>query len=203
MAKKLTKAAARKVLATVDEGLTIGMGNPIPGEMCVEAAVCYALGLPHSDQPLDCVAYSLNRLKIILNDAYEWVSNESRAKGMRKLAVLQLGTTGTLNEVEFAQKLVPLAQDMAKHAASYAAARAAASYAAATDTAAHATYAAIYAARAARAARAAAYAARAASAARYAAAASASERELIYFADKVADILIDMKVPAVKWLDIL
>jgi hypothetical protein len=205
---KLTKAVARKVLATVDAGLTPNMGNPVPGQMCVEAAVCYALGLPHSDKP-DCVAISLNRLKIIINDAYGWVSNESRAKGLRKLAILQLGTAGILDEVEFAQRLVPLAYDMANRAvadAAYAYADGAA--AAARAAARAAAYAAadavavVAAAAADAAARAAAAAARAAArAAAYAA--YAGEAELVYFCDKVADILIDMKVPAVKWLNIL
>ena len=42
----LNKAVARKVLKTVDAGLCSGKGAPEPGKMCVEAAVCFALGLP-------------------------------------------------------------------------------------------------------------------------------------------------------------
>lgn len=49
---KLSKDVARKVLATVDAGLVSGLGKPIPGKMCVEAAVNYALGRPHGDDPL-------------------------------------------------------------------------------------------------------------------------------------------------------
>jgi hypothetical protein len=47
--------------------------------MCVEAAVCYALGLPHSDNP-PCVGYAVRQYKIRLNDS-NWSSNEARAKG--------------------------------------------------------------------------------------------------------------------------
>lgn len=49
---------AKKVLEVVDAGLSSGVGNPIPGQMCVEAAVCYALGLPHGDDPA-CVSRAL------------------------------------------------------------------------------------------------------------------------------------------------
>lgn len=38
----MTPEIAKKLLETVDAGLISGVGNPIPGEMCVEAAVCYA-----------------------------------------------------------------------------------------------------------------------------------------------------------------
>ena len=47
----LTKDRARKVLKTVDAGLCSGKGVPEPGKMCIEAAVCYAFGLPHGDEP--------------------------------------------------------------------------------------------------------------------------------------------------------
>lgn len=59
---------AKKVLATVDAGLVQGVGQPAPGQMCVEAAVCFALGLPHGDNP-PCVAPAVRALKIRLNDA--------------------------------------------------------------------------------------------------------------------------------------
>lgn len=49
---------AKKVLATVDAGLVLGMGESVPGQMCVEAAVCFAYGLPHSDNP-PCVGHAV------------------------------------------------------------------------------------------------------------------------------------------------
>ena len=88
--KKITLTQARKVLSIVDAGLSGGLGSPKPGEMCVEAAVCYALGLPHGDDP-KCVHPTVRRFKISLNDR-SWSSNAARARGMRELAIAQLGT---------------------------------------------------------------------------------------------------------------
>src|SRR5271157_2318609 len=104
---KITEVIARKVLETVDAGLVNGVGVPVPGQMCVEAAVCYALGLPHGDDPA-CVAPALRMLKIRLNDA-NWSSPASRAAGMRRLAVAQLGSAGALDEKEFADRVVDYA----------------------------------------------------------------------------------------------
>ena len=103
---KITRRVAKKVLATVDAGLVSGLGTLQPGKMCVEAAVCYALGLPHGDNPA-CVAPSLRKLTIRLNDS-NWSSDTARAKGMRKLAVLQLGTAGVLDEKEFLRRVVDM-----------------------------------------------------------------------------------------------
>ena len=96
---KLSRAIARKVLSIVDAGLVDGKGNPIPGQMCVEAAVCYALGLPHGDNP-PCVGQAVRAFKIRLNDS-EWSSAQARAAGMRKLAVAQLGSD-TVDQAKFA-----------------------------------------------------------------------------------------------------
>jgi hypothetical protein len=71
--------------------------------MCIEAAVCYALDLPHSDDP-PCVSPAVRAVKIALNDS-EWSSKAARAKGMRRLAVAQLGTKDVINDAEFAKKL--------------------------------------------------------------------------------------------------
>ena len=74
----ITREVAQKVLDTVNAGLVAGIGKPIPGQMCVEAAVCFALGLPHGDNP-DCVAPSFRALKIGLNDL-SWSSNQARTR---------------------------------------------------------------------------------------------------------------------------
>ncbi len=58
-----TKRDARRVLEVVDAGLVSGLGVASPGKMCVEAAICFALELPHGDQP-DCVANCIRRYKI-------------------------------------------------------------------------------------------------------------------------------------------
>jgi hypothetical protein len=189
---------ASKILALVDKGLCSGVGVPEPGKMCVEAAVCYAMNLPHGDEP-PCVAPAIRALKIKLNDAI-WSTNDARAKGMRRLAIAQLGTAGKLDETEFKNrvvimtinKIIPLALHAAaavhpkqkhkdaleKHAqkcetVSDAAARVA--YAATDD----ATYAARAAARAA-----------------------TGDALLAFFAEEVVKILIDMEAEGSQWLDL-
>lgn len=103
---ELNREAARKVLSIVDAGLSHGMGTPEPGKMCVEAAVCFALGLPHSDDP-GCVAPSLRSLKIALNDK-NWSSPAARAKGLRRLAIAQLGSKDVLDEKVFLERVVEM-----------------------------------------------------------------------------------------------
>src|SRR6267142_5094661 len=90
----------------LDQGLVKGLGEPKPGKMCVEAAICYALGLPHGDDP-GCVAASLRKLKIGINDS-AWSSNKARAEGMRRLAIAQLGSKDALNESEFMTRVARL-----------------------------------------------------------------------------------------------
>ena len=103
---EITKDIAAKVLATVDAGLVSGIGKPVPGQMCVEAAVCFAMGLPHGDEP-SCVSPALRRLKINLNDR-QWSSNDARAMGLRRLALAQLGSAGALDDREFAKRVAEL-----------------------------------------------------------------------------------------------
>jgi hypothetical protein len=85
-----TKQHAEKILSLLSHGLVAGLGTPEPGKMCVEAAVCCALGLPHSDEP-PCVGNEVRRFKIGFNDQ-EWSSPMARANGMRELAIAQLGS---------------------------------------------------------------------------------------------------------------
>ena len=210
---KLTPTLVSRVIATVDAGLSRGLGNPVPGQMCVEAAVCYALGMKHSDEPT-CVNSVIRSFKIRLNDS-SWSSNDARAKGMRRLAVLQLGTKEGFDEVHFSklltlrtiQILLPRVLSLAGlHAHAKACenvttledARAAAE-------AAHAAAAAARVSEAARAAAAAAYAAdAAAAAAAYTAADAAARDEILTLSAKIAeDILIEMDVPAVAFLSML
>lgn len=104
MPMETTREIAEKVLATVDAGLCAGQGIPEPGKMCVEAAVCFAFGLPHGDNP-PCVDLSVRDCKISLNDA-GWSSNQTRAAGLRELSVLQLGSVGHVDKREFAYALL-------------------------------------------------------------------------------------------------
>jgi len=102
----IDRSVAAKVLATVDAGLVRGLGKPIPGQMCVEAAVCFALGLPHGDDP-GCVAPALRSVKISLNEK-NWSNNKARAKGLRGLAIAQLGSAGVLDEKQFLQHVIEM-----------------------------------------------------------------------------------------------
>ena len=85
MTLTLTKPIARKILETVDAGLSHGKGNPVPGEMCIEAAVCYAFGLEHGDDP-PCVGRAVRQLKISINDLFQG-TNAERAVLLRKLSI--------------------------------------------------------------------------------------------------------------------
>jgi hypothetical protein len=220
---KITEAVARKVLTVVDAGLVSGVGAPIPGQMCVEAAVCYALGLPHGDDPV-CVEGALRNFKIRLNDA-RWSSPQARAKGLRRLAVAQLGSNGNLDKREFALRVsrlaimtvVPVAlrcaakahlEEKHKTALELAADRCVkegtgdAAYAAARAADAAFTYDAAYAAYAAARAADAAFTYDAAYAAEIAftAARAASDKVLADFAEGVVQILVSMGAPGCRWL---
>ena len=66
----------KKFDAIVARGFCAGKGSP-DGQMCVEAAITQAMGLPFSDEP-SCVEPVIRTYKIILNDA-KWSSPEARA----------------------------------------------------------------------------------------------------------------------------
>jgi hypothetical protein len=100
---EITEEVARKVIEVVDAGLVKGKGQPIAGKMCVEAAVCFAMGLPHGDDP-PCVSRAVRSLKIELNDS-NWSSDEARGKGLRRLAVAQLGSSGAIDDTEFVKRV--------------------------------------------------------------------------------------------------
>jgi len=104
--KVIDITVAKRVLEIVDAGLVNGVGKPNPGQMCVEAAVCYALGLPHGDDP-QCVSRALRALKIRLNDS-RWSSPQARGAGLRRLAVAQLGSRDHIDDNEFRKRVVEL-----------------------------------------------------------------------------------------------
>lgn len=97
-----TKDTAIEILRLLSFGLVRGIGEPKEGKMCVEAVVCFALGLPHGDKP-PCVALSVRAFKIALNDSF-WSSNTTRANGLRRLAIAQLGSNG-IDESIFVKEL--------------------------------------------------------------------------------------------------
>ena len=196
---EITEEIPRRILKLLEHGLTRGVGTPVPGQMCVEAVVCYAMGQAHGDEPA-CVSPALRALKIHLNDA-GWSSNKARADGLRRIALAQLGSAGALDEIEFAQRVAKLAQEVAAGAA----------YAAYVTARSAAAAAAVNAAAAAAAAStpppppppppyAAAGAAIACAAAAPPLACAAADKVLGDFAEAVVQILIDMKAPGCQWL---
>lgn len=103
IAVTINKNLANKINTLLSHGLCLGLGSPEPGKMCVEAAVNYACGFDHGDDPV-CVGKAMRAFKIILNDS-PWSSNKARANGMRKIAIAQLGSD-KIDQVVFAEKIV-------------------------------------------------------------------------------------------------
>ena len=97
---EITKEHAIKFLELCDAGLSKGLGQQAPGQMCVEACWNAALGLPHGDNP-PCVGKAVRAANLPLNDA-NWSSNEARAKGMRAIGVAQAGSD-QIDQVEFSR----------------------------------------------------------------------------------------------------
>jgi len=100
---RVEKSHYEKFVDLLGHGLVSGLGVQEPGKMCIEAAWCCALGLPHGDDP-GCVGAAVRAYKIRLNDA-RWSSNAARAKGMLRLGIAQIGSD-TLDQNEFRHRLV-------------------------------------------------------------------------------------------------
>jgi len=88
--------------AILSRGLSVGVGER-EGQMCIEAAICTVLDLPHGDDP-QCVTKSVRSFKISLNDR-EWSSPTARSTGLRDLGLAQLGSLGIVDSKEFATRL--------------------------------------------------------------------------------------------------
>jgi hypothetical protein len=93
MNQTITAETRRKLIDIINAGLVSGLGTPRPGSLCVEAAICLAVGEPHSDRP-SCVAQPDREFAVRINDA-PWSSPEARAKALLPLALAQLGTAGS------------------------------------------------------------------------------------------------------------
>lgn len=196
---EITREIATTVRDVVAAGLVRGVGEPIPGKMCVEAAVCFALGLPHGDDP-GCVSPSLRRLKIKFNDS-PWSSNQARAAGLRRLAITQLGSLGMLDDREFVRRVVEMTIRKSVPAALRSAASVNSKHAKALEAAAvrceqEGTREAAQGAKQVARPAAAAYAYDAADAA-------ARDKSLASYAEWVVEILIDMQAPGCRWLDLV
>lgn len=88
-----TKEELKKLTDTIGKGLVSGLGNPIPGQMCIEAAICFAKDLPHGDSP-PCVHRLDRDISVALNDHYGWKNDKERAKYLMPIALAQLNTVG-------------------------------------------------------------------------------------------------------------
>jgi len=90
---KITDEIRDRITTAIAPGLVSGLGQPEPGQMCVEAAICWSMGEPHGDRPT-CVASPDRDYAVAINDS-AWSSPAIRAKHMLPLALAQLGTAGT------------------------------------------------------------------------------------------------------------
>lgn len=109
MAKKkveVTPTIACQIINLVDKGLVGGtVGVPLPGQMCVEAVVSFAMREERlSDKP-KCVHPYIRGMKIHLNDMYGWADNDDRAAGLRELSIAQLGSAGVFEVKKFRKLL--------------------------------------------------------------------------------------------------
>lgn len=102
--KPLDTTLVKSILSLLDAGLVSGIGDAKPGEMCVEAAVAYAMGEKHNDHPT-CVNNDLCGFKIELNDEGRWHDELDRAAGLRRLAIAQLGSGKKFNYTRFLKLL--------------------------------------------------------------------------------------------------
>jgi hypothetical protein len=84
------------------QGLSKGLGER-GDQVCIEAAICQVLHLPHGDDP-GCVAAAVRSFKITLNDA-AWSSPKARAAGLHDLGLAQLGSAGVVSDAEFAKRI--------------------------------------------------------------------------------------------------
>ena len=98
----LEKFDIKKYDEVIARGLCSGVGKS-DGQMCIEAAICYALDLPHGDDP-GCVTKAVRQYKIELNDA-RWSSDNARAAGLRDLGIAQLGSLEVVNDIAFSTLL--------------------------------------------------------------------------------------------------
>lgn len=200
----VTKEHAVRFLELCDAGLSEGLGQQEPGQMCIEACWNAALGLPHGDDP-PCVGRAVRAAKIALNDAM-WSSNKARAKEMRAIGIAQAGSD-QVDQTEFARLIAEgyaamLLKFPAKNtarAARHTAEAARYTAEAARHTARAAEYTAQYTAYTAYAAQYTAYAARHTA---YAAKADTDE-VLSAFADVILDALKALKSPGCDFLYLL
>lgn len=94
-----TEEHVKKIVELTRLGVCTGLGNPNPGEMCIEAIVSNVVDGRHDSSP-SCVVGAVRQLKINLNDL-KWYSPLTRGLGLQKIAIAQLGSRGAISEAEF------------------------------------------------------------------------------------------------------
>jgi hypothetical protein len=102
---KIDKVLIDKIDGYFARGLCSGVGKKT-GQVCIEAALSLALGEGLNDKPT-CVQAAVRRFSVALNDK-NWSSPVARATGMRRLALAQLGSSGTVDGVAFVRRLTEL-----------------------------------------------------------------------------------------------
>lgn len=90
---EITDEIARNVLSAVDGGMVSGLWDP---------------GEERRDTP-ERIALTLRTFTVGLNYAASWPDSATRAKGMRRLTLAQLGSRGHLDEIVLAGELADLA----------------------------------------------------------------------------------------------
>ena len=74
---------------------------------CVGDALCLLLGAPKGETP-PCVVPAIGAFTLHLNDASHWHSFQSRAAGLYRLGLAQIGSQGIISKEAFLQQLAPL-----------------------------------------------------------------------------------------------
>lgn len=83
----------KRLIQIGKKGIAFGLSDgPVPGELCIQAAICAAMGEKHGDEPT-CVEQPDNRISIAVNDL-NWGTNRTRAKYLLPIGLAQLGTKG-------------------------------------------------------------------------------------------------------------
>jgi hypothetical protein len=115
MTKQINEKSVKQVCSLVDKGLYGGgVGEPVPGQMCVEAVVSYVFDNNNGDIDPDdimlddhpsCVDDDLADMKIEMNDGATWLDDMDRGKGLKRLAIAQIGSVGKFNHYKFVTSL--------------------------------------------------------------------------------------------------
>lgn len=104
----ITQEFVSTIEQLIDMGVCSGLGQPRYGEMCVEHLIAYVEGTAQSDQPR-CVDSIVRSITIVINDSPIWSDNYTRAAGLKRLAIAQLGTSIEFDTPAFVRKFIRIA----------------------------------------------------------------------------------------------